>query len=288
MYNKLICYTFTIGFNKQRPKTMKKITNIFYKISLLFILLIFIGCKKKNPQLQKVQDTQKTVTFHFKAEANGMSDFMNGMIMFQNAYGNQFGITNLKYIVSDIVLHKTDGTEYTINNYHFVNINDTSTLSFTPSTKISAGNYDYVQLIFGLTPSDNVSGSHPDLNLISWNWPTMMGGGYHFMQLEGNFKDSNNNTVSYQTHLGATINPTTHDTINNEIQLTLYKNFTVSTNSKGISVDILMNVDQWYENPTTIDLNQYGTAIMGNYDAQMLFHTNGENGVFSVSNVTNN
>lgn len=260
-------------------------TRISLKVVFALLIVFSIGsCKKDDVSPDEVK---KTVTFKFKAKANQMSDFMGGMIMFQNAKGNKFGVTKLKYVVSGFVLYKTDGTKHKIEGYHFVDINDPSTLSFKPSKKISAGSYNQIEMVFGLTPENNVSFSHPDLNVISWNWPDMMGGGYHFMQLEGDFIDNNSDTSMYLTHLGPTIDPN-NETINNEIHIMMPKNFTVPQVASNVSIDIEMNIDQWYENPNTIDLNQYGAAIMGNYDAQILFNANGESGVFKIGSVKNN
>lgn len=266
-----------------------RINKIMY-IIILFIAVFTLGaCKKKDEDSNKKSVNKKSVVFNFQAKANGMSDFMNGMIMFQNAKGNKFGVTKLKYLVSDIILHKTDGTTIHINGYHFVNVNDEQTLSYTPSTKITAGSYDYIQLVFGLTPENNKPNSHQDLNVLSWNWPDMMGGGYHFMQLEGKYITNTDDTTSYQTHLGATIDPNnTSDTLNNDITIKMNKNFVVSDASSVVSIPIIMNIDQWYENPHTIDLNQYGAAIMGNYQAQMLFHDNGAQGVFTLGSISSN
>lgn len=259
-----------------------------FNFFILLLVCLLFSCKKEKVTPFKSTTKTPTVTFTFDEKANGMSDFMNGMIMFQNAAGNHFGVTNLKYVLSDFVLYKSDGTTYTINNYHYIDIHDPSTKSFTPSQKITPGDYTKIEMVFGLTSSENTSFSHADLNTLNWNWPAMMGGGYHFMQLEGNYVNNSNDTISYQTHLGATINPAnSSDTVNNEIHITMLKNFNVPQNSSNVTINILMNIDEWYKNPTTIDLNQYGAAIMGNYDAQLFFHDNGSD-VFSIENVTTN
>lgn len=256
---------------------------------VLFAITSLLACKKDevdNPSPEGAGNIMKNVAFHFKAEANNTADFEGGDIVFQNANGEHFGVTKLRYLVSEIVLHQTDGTKHEINGHHFVDISDGGTLSFEPSEKISPGNYDQIDMVFGLTPENNGSFTHPDLNAISWGWPDQIGGGYHFMQLEGHFVDVNNDTIAYATHLGATINPNNpSDTINNDIHVTMPKNFTVNSADGNVSIDIKMNIDEWYKNPNIVDLNQYGAGIMGNYDAQTTFNENGENGVFSIGEV---
>lgn len=268
-------------------KACQYLTKGFSIVSIALFIVLF-SCKKDDVKPNTPTENAVGVTFNFRASADGMTDFMNGMIMFTNAYGNQYGVTKLRYLVSDIVLHKTDGTEYHISQHHFVDISDNTTLSFSPSTTISPGNYDHIEMVFGLTPSNNQSNSQPDLNLLSWNWPTSMGGGYHFMQLEGKYISSTGDTNYYTTHLGATVDTTSGTTVNNEIHLTMNKNFTVPEGASKTTIDIMMSIEQWYTEPNNIDLNQYGGMIMGNYEAQLLFHQNGEAGVFSVQSVSTN
>lgn len=268
-------------------------SNIFSQtVFAILIFTVFFSCKKEEvtpPQNNQPSDEANIgVTFNFKAEVNQTDDFMNKGQIFYNAFGNEFGVTKLRLLLSDVVLHKTDGTSHTIEGYHYIDMDEVSTLSLTPTEKITPGDYESIEFVFGFTPEKNISFMYPELNQISWNWPDAIGGGYHFMQLEGHFVENSYDTVAYLTHLGPTIDPTTSETINNDIKLVLPKSFTVSDDATDVSIDIKMNIDQWYEKPNTIDLNVFGAAIMGNFDAQIQFRQNGENGVFSVGNVTVN
>lgn len=290
LYNTLIIFKREMfSFN---IKAIMKSNKIFKTTFALLVLIALFSCKKDdvtpsdNPS--GGTDVEKAITFNFKAQVNQSSDYMNKGMIFQNAFGNQFGITKLRYLISDIVLHKTDGTSYVIEGYHYIDMDDLSTISFTPSEKITSGTYESVELVFGFTPENNISFQYPELNQIGWNWPDAIGGGYHFMQLEGNYINENNETTAYLTHLGPTIDQTTSETINNDVRVVLPKTFTVSKGATQVSVDIEMNIDQWYDNPNTIDLNVFGAAIMGSFDAQIQFQENGENGVFKVGDVTIN
>ena len=67
---------------------------------------------------------------------------------------------------------------------------------------IEEGDYTGISFVFGFRDEDNITGAYTDLNALSWSWPEMLGGGYHFMKLEGRFIDTNSNTATYATHMG--------------------------------------------------------------------------------------
>ena len=268
---------------------MKPIGTLKFVIIMFLFVTTTFSCKKDEPKPDNnTTDVGKAVTFNFKATVNQSSDFMNQGIIFQNAFGNEFGVTKLRYLISDITLNKTDGTSHTIDGYHYIDMDDAGTISFTPSEKITSGNYESIDIVFGLIPDKNISFAYPELNQISWNWPDAMGGGYHFMKLEGNFIDNSGDPAAYLTHLGPTVNPSTSEVINNDVRLELIKNFVVAQGDTDVSIDIEMNIDEWFTNPNTIDFNQFGAMIMGNYDAQIQFQANGEVGVFKVGDVISN
>ena len=47
-----------------------------------------------------------------------------------------------------------------------------------------------------------------------------------------------------------------------------------------------MNVAEWFKNPNTWDLTVLYTLLMPNYNAQLMMHDNGSNGVFTLGDVT--
>ena len=98
----------------------------------------------------------------------------------------------------------------------------------------------------------------------SFVWPEFLGGGYHYMQLEGDF-----NTVfnGYTTHTGAT----------NGVDFSFNKTFPIADIT---NININMEITNWYKNPETLNLTSDG--IMGNIDKQVILQANGIEDVFSV------
>jgi hypothetical protein len=72
---------------------------------------------------------------------------------------------------------------------------------------------------------------------------------------------------NYQTHTGPT------DGNDNSFEVTLTDS-QFNCNCEEVTIDINMNINNWYANPNTIDLNDM-TMIMGNEQKQVLLKQNG-------------
>lgn len=241
-----------------------------------------LSCNNDDP----TGTTSYPVTIDFTHVVNG-GQLMTNALNYTNAAGNMFSVEKLQYIISDIEFHKKDGGSTIIDEYHFVDIVDSSSLTFDTGISLEEGVYDRLSFVFGLKEDKNISGIHTDLNALSWSWPEMLGGGYHFMKLEGRYIDTMTNTASYTTHMGTAREITTVDTTFqvNYIQIDL-SNIEININSET-TIDIEMEVSKWYENPYTWDLNLLNTMIMPNFEAQRNLRNNGQN-VFSIGQIHSN
>jgi hypothetical protein len=194
---------------------------------------------------------------------------------YENAMQQKFKVTKLQYLISDVTFTKDDGTTVTDPGYHYVDLTNAASLSYTLATKIQAGTYSSIGFTFGFDRTDNVTGEYQDLNTIGWNWPAMLGGGYHFLRLEGDYLDSTNTPAEFKSHMGtARDNSTTPPTFEvNHFDVALANsNVSVSTN---FSFDIEMNIEEWYANPITWDFNVWNAPIMPIFAAQKALNTNG-------------
>ena len=81
---------------------------------------------------------------------------------------------------------------------------------------------DYkLSFVFGFTDTENVDGSYPDLNTASFNVPGMLGGGYHFMQFDGKYRDITSVEAPFNYHVISAIDPTnTNDPLSAKIHRT--------------------------------------------------------------------
>ena len=236
-----------------------------------FVILV-IGCNDNEDTIGGL-----TINFahHWDGENITSEDFNE--FKYSNANGEILSISKLKYLVSNISLHQSNGNMIEIKDYFLVDV--TSSNLSTSQFVIPAGIYSGVSFTFGFNEIKNIDGAYSDLNATSWNWPEILGGGYHFMQFEGKY-ESGGNENPFAYHMGTAKTDSGEYEVNHfEVFLSLNE-FTVSNDT---TLKIAMNVSEWFKNPIIWDLNSYDTNLMPNYEAQKLMNQNGRS-VFSYRN----
>ena len=103
--------------------------------------------------------------------------------------------------------------------------------------------------------------------------PAAMGTGYHYMKLEGKF-DSAGVIKNYQAHTG----PSMGNQYFVEVVLTQDP---FSCNCTTVDIRIDMDINKWWQNPNTLDLNNM-SMVMGNQEMQQKLKENGSD-VFSLT-----
>lgn len=249
---------------------------------LVLSLLLLISCRDDD---SIDSETPVNATFNFSHHWDDTpvtnSDFND--LKFTNAHGELLSIERLRYLISYVVFTETSGQTILLDGYNLVDVTNQTNLSYTPTNKILTGTYRNVSFVFGFNNEKNIEGAYPDLNTASWNVPMMLGGGYHYMQLDGKFKNNANETQGYNYHAirandNAGENPTfPKDTY---IQVDLGE-VTINTD---VVFDISMNIAEWFKNPNNWDLNEYNQMLMPNSTAQILIHENGQN-VFTLEGI---
>ena len=243
----------------------------FLKLIVPLFLFVFISCGDDDT----IQPTSGELSIQFNHNWNGKEIEFNEL-NFTNAFGQELSITKLRYLISDIVLHLPDNTSIPIDGYILVDLNESNLIAYAPN--IPFNNYTGLSFTFGFDENDNLDGAYPDLNSASWNWPSMLGGGYHFMQLEGKYESSGTENP-YAYHMGtARKNPGEFEQNYFDVALDGF-NFTQES-----TINIQMNIAEWFTNPQNWDLEVYDIDLMMNYDAQKLMNVNGKS-VFSLGEI---
>lgn len=232
-----------------------------------FFFVFFITCTTKS-----IDSEETVVTINFDHSNNNASLVMDQNI-YTNAAGQNYSIKTVRYFISHVTLHQTDGPSYTSPDIHFIDIRDTKTLSLTLSKRIPFSSYSSISFVYGLVPEDNITGSL-GLNLDRlMEWPVPMGGGYHYMKLEGDYEGSTGSNF-FNFHSGSL------NKVDYSIPVTIpFSNMVI--NEESITFNIVMNIGNWFQNPVDWNFEYWGSGIMGNSDAQATVQKNGAN-VFSV------
>tara|TARA_B110000114_G_scaffold185700_1_gene234159 strand:+ start:89 stop:859 length:771 start_codon:yes stop_codon:yes gene_type:complete len=245
---------------------------------LAFSLVIIFGCSSDADDVVAPANATLTFSHYWGQTPITNSDF--NTLNLTNAHGELMSIERLRYIISDVTFTKTDGQTVLLEGYNLVDVTNQTNLSFTPNEKIAAGTYSNVSFVFGLINEKNTDGAFNDLNAASWNVPAMLGGGYHFMQLDGKFISANNAAQGYNYHTvrandNAGPNPTFP-------QDTFFRvDLGAITVAADVEINVAMHVEEWFKTPYAWDLNVYNQMLMPNSAVQILMYENGQN-VFTL------
>lgn len=269
---------------------MKKAFNI-----LLFIGLIVISitaCKEKDPgegDLQK-DPGQGDLQIKFNHLIDNKEIIYDSM-MYVNAAGNPYLVTEVKWFVSRVMLFQKGGEIIKIeenDGIHYIDTKVENTLVWNINQKIEAGDYDSIRFIFGFNETDNIPNRFVNAPETSMAWPLTLGGGFHYMMLNGKFKRSDETIAAMNVHMGKgqIYEGTTSSVdsiisfVHNHFTVTLSKPFTIEKD-KTAAISIVMNVENWFQNPHIYDHYQWGSHIMQKQEAMNMVKENGWN-VFSM------
>ncbi len=260
---------------------MKKLILIIYAI-----VFFFTACKKEEGCMDPsalnynadssidngscYYESFTDITIYFQHFINAEEVIMNDMI-YTNQSNIDYSVQRLRYLISNIKLTSNKGEETILNEVHFIDISIDSTLTLNIPNVNSTKNYTSISFTMGLDSIKNKTNLFLNESFFpSFLWPDFLGGGYHYMQLEGDF-----NTVfnGYTTHTGGT----------NGIDFSFNKTFPFSLEETNSVVNIYINMEltNWYNNPEIFNLTADG--IMGDVNKQAILKSNGIEDVFSIN-----
>lgn len=249
------------------------------KIFILLVAIpIFVACSSDDD----ANSNTVSVTLKFSQNWEGVpvapSDLSS--TVYTNELGNQLNISSLRYLISKMELKNSEGEIITVGGFQLVDLSNPDTFTFESLAAIAPGNYTF-SFVYGFNEQDNQSGVYPELNQVSWNWPEMLGGGYHFLQLDGNY-NVNSDPSPFNFHNGTA--RVGEDDFEQNFVVFNFSN-TLNINSNTNTIEIKMDISEWFKNPHTWDLNEYNTDLMMNYTAQKMMQDNAYS-VFSIQTVS--
>lgn len=262
------------------------------KIALLLIIAIsVISCKNSDDDT-----TPQNVTVDFNFTHNWDGDPIENadfdVMQYTNENGEMLSLSKLVYLISDVTFTNANGEVFDAGDYNLIDVREGTNLTFTPGIEIPEGTYT-VSFTFGFDDEDNDI-NRQDLNSADggWNVPDPLGGGYHYMRMEGKYLNpsADPTEVNFQYH---TIRANKHTSLPpgpDTLEFTEDTSFVVNlgqiTIGSNTNIEVQMNVSEWFKNPNTWDLKVLYQMLMPNYEAQIMMSGNGANGVFNLGTVT--
>jgi hypothetical protein len=261
------------------------------KISILLKIVIAIAitlsgasCKKDSPD--DAPEAGK-ITLQFSHYNEG-SPLNTDTMMYTNEAGNPYLVNEIQYFISDVTIHYEDGREILIDAWkeiHYVDTDIPSTHEWQVFDELPPGTVTSISFTFGIPEEKNQSLMFTDPPESLMFWPEYLGGGYHYLKLNGKWLADDNIVKPFDFHLGIGQVYDSEGSITGFIQ----NYFTVRglnspfdiTPASTQNIVIRMNVENWFENPHTYDHNIWGGDIMQKQEAMNLGCENGAD-VFEV------
>ncbi len=256
-----------------------------YLFVLIIISIVFITCKKDIIIDEPATETGH-ITFAFTHYIDGQP-LQTDTMKYINAAGNLYQVNDLMYFISDVTFNKSNGSKKIIDEWkdiNYIDINIPSTLTWNVYDDIPVGTYDSITFTFGISAEKNKSFMFVNPPEVNMCWPEVLGGGYHYLMINGKWKDSVDFVRNYNFHLGIgqlyksnTINcvDSIYAFVQNYFTVNIPNSSFTVEKDKTLSIEIIMNVDSWFETPHIYDHNYWGGDVMQNQPAMQMANENG-------------
>ena len=258
-----------------------------YIIYILSLSLLF-SCKEKIED-PPPQDEGKIV-FYFEQLIDG-EEIIYDSLKYINEAGNPYLLNEIQYFISDVKLYNANGSSLLIDGWkdiHYIDTDLPETQTWEVFDDIPTGTYDSISFTFGISEEKNFSFMYVNPPERDMFWPEYLGGGYHYMKLNGKWLEQGQpiQTTPFDFHMGIGQIYSPQDSIigfiHNYFSVSLPNSgFNISTGSK-LDISLIMNVEKWFKEPHIYDHDIWGGYIMQNQEAMLVAKVNGVN-VFSVS-----
>jgi hypothetical protein len=252
-----------------------RFNNSFFFL-IVFLLFVF-SCKEK--------EKEGSIELCFTHTIDAQPIQLNQLI-YTNTAGNQYQVNEVKYFISNIILIDAEGKPVVVtqdDGIHYVDLSLEKTLRWKIE-ELPPKNYTAISFVFGLDENDNKSNRFVNPPECNFAWSQYLGGGYHYMQINGKFLNEAEDIQNLNIHtgIGQLYNENNEITefVHNYFTVTLPISFSVHENNTT-PLTINMEIQRWFDTPNLYNFNEFGTGIMQNQKAQELLKENGGN-VFDV------
>jgi len=253
---------------------------------IFFILVSTSSCGDKN----EVVDPKGKIVIHFNHNVDG-NPMEIDTLKYINAAENPYLISEIQYFISDVTLYNADGTAKLIDDWkdlHYVDTDLSETFTWEVYDEIAAGHYDSISFTFGISQEKNISFMYVNPPESFMFWPEYLGGGYHYMKLNGKWLEEGQTvqTTPFNCHLGiGQIYYSYPDSItgfiHNDFRVSLPGSSFDMSDGGHKQINLTMNIENWFKDPHIYDFDVFGSYTMQNQDAMQTLKENGHN-VFSV------
>ncbi|MBL7936621.1 MAG: hypothetical protein JNM51_12520 [Bacteroidia bacterium] len=218
-----------------------------------------MSCKKDvNPYSTKYSKAKFTVSLKCDAAFVYIDSLMN-----INSSGNIYSIHTVNFYISNFKMKRDDDSIFSSSQIIYIDPFLSSKNTFYLDS-IPVGNYTEVMYTIGIDSNHNIDyGLTATLDNLNMAWPTAMGGGYHFLKMEGHYLDSLNINQGYAIHIGKNEN------------LILVKNYQLLQQRNDThEYSMIFNINEVFTNPYNYNLNIENNYTMSDSVAMLKIKNN--------------
>lgn len=260
-----------VNFKKRLPKisTIKNgIINSRYKCTLETTTLWIVTAVFLFQMLSCNRQEEKGIFYarlviEIKHKVEGAT-LRRDTLAYHNRAGQLYEVSKLEYYISDFWLkNKNEDTGKLFSRY--VRDSRSETLSLQLDS-LTPGSYDTLKFIIGIPSTRNYEmGLPPTIDNLNMAWPEPMGGGYHFLRLEGRYRENKGPKSAFALHLGKN---------ENLVKISIPGPFNLQQGTQ--QARLTMNINEWFQTPYTYDLNIDPNYTMSDSAAMKKISKNGE------------
>ncbi len=216
---------------------------------VMLMVLFFVACKKDTTRPFASTGEIRITVAHLVDGTPLLPD----TVRWQNQAGETYGVERLQYYLSNFRFYNNGKLVHKSNVIRYIDAFIDSTRTFTiPLAGATTGQCDSVSFLLGLDTAANVSFTlPPTIQNTDMGWPDNMGGGYHFMKMEGHWR---NGAVlnGYALHVGR-----------NGYAISMGCRCTLNvTDATTALLPLSMNVNEWFRAPANYSFAGDGAYSM--------------------------
>lgn len=227
------------------------------------------SCGKDDSKPEPVQQIKSHLRIKHQVDGEAV---VYDTIRYSNAFGNAYSIETVRYFISNVEFVKANSEVVAIAESIYIDPRTEGSDLKEFTTTLPNATYTEMRFTFGLDSAMNQTGAFPNFPEAAMEWPMMMGGGYHYMKLEGKYAEGD----SYN-HFNFHTGPLNNNL--NYFQVAIPIDLQVTDGSFDIT--LVMEIQNWFSNPYTFDLATISGGMMGDQSKQEMVKNNGHD-VFHV------
>lgn len=236
-----------------------------------FFLLILLSAVLSSCHKEKT--VALSMSFAFEVDRQPL---VQDLRQYVNAAGNHYEVNEVMFFISDIKLYKSDGSVITRERIHYVDVDIPTTLEWDLGL-LPQGDYSAISFTFGLSDEQNQSYRFVNSPECDMSWPEVMGGGYHYLKINGKWLADNGQVKPFNLHTGRgqiyDEEGNVTEFVDNSFTVRIEKPFTLK--EQWNTLQLVMDINQWFNAQQVFDWNEWGGSIMQNQAAQEILKHNG-------------